>query len=156
MEKIICGQKINLETLKRIASSSKEEFGWEWSPTKIVNSDLRKVEKLCQKCEKGKDITLYRVVWSKTPPKTGNLGLHYVEDPKDFHDDMLDILFNLARKKNPNLDYGNDGYLLKAKIPACDIDFWETLTTRAEHPFEEEVMLKTDKNAKLLKASKFE
>ena len=97
------------------------------------------------------NIKLYRVLFLKKNEKVNKkkLGLHYVLDPEDFNEEMLDYL------ETSSSNIKGDNYLATIEINTNDIDYSGTQFTNAKHPFESEILLKTDKNIKLLKLEKY-
>jgi len=59
-----------------------------------------KIEEL-EKIQKENQINLYRVIFviDKNNIDKNKLGHHYVPDPEDFHEQMIDYLFQNAKKK---------------------------------------------------------
>ena len=114
-----------------------------------------KVKELIQ-LQKQPSITLYRVVYIKNPDKLNknNFGHHYVSDTEDFHEEMLDYLYQNARKIDRTLDE-EDAYLIEVETPTSNIDYYETMRTFALHPFENEVSVKNDTQIKLKSITNF-
>ena len=104
-----------------------------------------KINELLQ-LQKQASITLYRVVYIKNPDKLNknNFGHHYVSDTEDFHEEMLDYLYQNARKLDKSLEE-EDVYLIEVETPTSNIDYYETMRTFALHPFENEITIKNDK-----------
>ena len=104
-----------------------------------------KINELLQ-LQKQTSITLYRVVYIKNPDKLNktNFGHHYVYDIEDFHEEMLDYLYQNARKLDKSLEE-EDAYLIEVETPTSNIDYYETMRTFALHPFENEITIKNDK-----------
>ncbi len=104
-----------------------------------------KINELLQ-LQKQTSITLYRVVYIKNPDKLNktNFGYHYVSDTEDFHEEMLDYLYQNARKLDKSLEE-EDAYLIEVETPTSNIDYYETMRTFALHPFENEITVKNDK-----------
>lgn len=73
-----------------------------------------------------------------------NLGHHYISDTEDFHEEMLDYLYQNALKLDKSLE-DKDVYLIQIETPTSNIDNYETLRTFALHPFENEITIKNDK-----------
>ena len=114
-----------------------------------------KIKELIQ-LQKQSNITLYRVVYIKNPDmlNKNNFGHHYVSDTEDFHEEMLDYLYQNARKIDKNLEE-EDVYLIEIETPTSNIDYYETMRTFALHPFENEVTIKNDTQVKLKSITNF-
>jgi hypothetical protein len=114
-----------------------------------------KINELLQ-LQKQSSITLYRVVYIKNPDKLNktNFGHHYVSDTEDFHEEMLDYLYQNARKLDKSLEE-EDAYLIEVETPTANIDYYETMRTFALHPFENEVTIKNDTQVKLKSITNF-
>jgi hypothetical protein len=114
-----------------------------------------KINELLQ-LQKQTSITLYRVVYIKNPDKLNktNFGHHYVSDTEDFHEEMLDYLYQNARKLDKSLDE-EDVYLIEVETPTSNIDYYETMRTFALHPFENEITIKNDKQVNLKSITNF-
>lgn len=113
------------------------------NPKKELNYKIKKLTRIQQK----KAVTLYRVVFVKDPNKIDStkLGHHYVYDISDFHEEMLDYLYNNASKENNDIDE-YDAYLVEIETPASNIDYYETMRTFALHPLENEITISDDTN----------
>lgn len=114
-----------------------------------------KIKELIQ-LQKESSITLYRVVYIKNPDKLNktNFGHHYVSDTEDFHEEMLDYLYQNARKIDKTLDE-EDLYLIEIETPTSNIDYYETMRTFALHPFENEVTIRNDKQVSFKNITNF-
>jgi len=106
--------------------------------------------------QKQASITLYRVVYIKNPDKLNkvNFGHHYVSDTEDFHEEMLDYLYQNARKLDKSLEE-EDVYLIEVETPTSNIDYYETMRTFALHPFENEITIKNDKQVSFKSITNF-
>jgi hypothetical protein len=106
--------------------------------------------------KKQSNVALYRVVYIKNQDmlNKNNFGHHYVLDTKDFHEEMLDYLYQNARKIDKNLEE-EDAYLIKIETPTSNIDYYETMRTFALHPFEDEITIKNDTQIKLKTITNF-
>lgn len=131
---------------------SKFEFGGESNPKKILKGILINLKNILKK----PNIILYRVVWIKDVNLINqkDLGEHFVQDTEDFHEEMLDYLYNNASEKDKTLSE-DDAYLIKIIAPTNKIDIKNTIHTNIMHPFESEIMLKDGKNLKILEISPF-
>lgn len=67
---------------------------------------------------------------------------------EDFHEEMLDYLYQNARKLDKNLEE-DDVYLIKVETPTSNIDYYETMRTFVFHPWENEITIKDDTKVKL-------
>ncbi len=114
-----------------------------------------KINELLQ-LQKQTSITLYRVVYIKNPDKLNktNFGHHYVSDTEDFHEEMLDYLYQNARKLDKSLDE-EDVYLIEVETLTSNIDYYETMRTFALHPFENEITIKNDKQVSFKSITNF-
>ena len=114
-----------------------------------------KINELLQ-LQKQASITLYRVVYIKNPDKLNkaNFGHHYVSDTEDFHEEMLDYLYQNARKLDKSLEE-EDVYLIEVETPTSNIDYYETMRTFALHPFENEITIKNDKQVSFKSITNF-
>ena len=114
-----------------------------------------KINELLQ-LQKQASITLYRVVYIKNPDKLDktNFGHHYVSDTEDFHEEMLDYLYQNARKLDKSLDQ-EDAYLVEVETSTSNIDYYETMRTFALHPFENEITIENDKQVSLKSITNF-
>lgn len=114
-----------------------------------------KIKELLQ-LQKQSSITLYRLVYIKNPDKLNktNFGHHYVSDTEDFHEEMLDYLYQNARKLDKSLDE-EDVYLIEVETGTSNIDYYETMRTFALHPFENEITVKNDKQVIFKNISNF-
>lgn len=112
------------------------------NPKVFIKNKIKELIEL----QKQSSITLYRVVYIKNPDKLNktNFGHHYVSDTEDFHEEMLDYLYQNARKIDKTLDE-EDLYLIEIETPTSNIDYYETMRTFALHPFENEVTIRNDK-----------
>lgn len=106
--------------------------------------------------KKQKDIILYRVIFTKDKSEINidNLGLCYVSDLEDFHDDMLNYLYHNAKKVNKKLKE-TDCYLITIKTDISNIDFKSTLDTFSEHPNENEITLYERHNSIILEIDNY-
>lgn len=107
--------------------------------------------KTLKKLQKTPSITLYRVVFTKNKEDidTSNLGLHYVNNLEDFHEEMLEYLYNNASEGNEELgEY--DAWLVTIQTPSSNIDYNGTVLTYSLHPLENEILILNDKNIKLI------
>ena len=97
-------------------------------------------------------IKLYRVVFIKniTDINKDKLGIHWVKDPNDFHEEMIDELLKLVRKKNNKITI-NDLKTIEATFSGNDINLKETLINNVIHPFEEEITIKENSTPKKIK-----
>jgi len=111
----------------------------ETTPKEYLKNLIKDINNLSKKTQ----ITLFRVVWVKNIEDidTNNLGIHWVLNPDDFHEEMLDELFKLSKKINKSLKY-NDMKTIEAKFSGKDINQIETIWKQIEHPFEEEITIK--------------
>jgi hypothetical protein len=122
------------------------------NPRKAIKYKIKELIKL----QKQSNITLYRVVYIKNPDVLNkkNFGHHYVSDTEDFHEEMLDYLYQNARKIDKSLKE-DDVYLIEIETPTSNIDYYETMRTFALHPFENEVTIKNDVQVKLKSITNF-
>jgi hypothetical protein len=122
------------------------------NPKEFIKNKIKELIQL----QKQSSITLYRVIYIKNPDKLNktNFGHHYVSDTEDFHEEMLDYLYQNARKINKTLDE-EDLYLIEIETPTSNIDYYETMRTFALHPFENEVTIKNDKQVSFKSISNF-
>lgn len=153
-------QNINLNEF----ASEQEIFGHKYAdlfsqleyevdhPKQMLDNKINELKKL----QKSKTVTLYRVVYIKNTKNLNaeDLGHHYVLDTEDFHEEMLDYLYQNARKINNNIDE-QDLYLVEIKTPSDNIDYYETLRTFAAHPFENEITIKDGTNVVVKDVSNF-
>jgi hypothetical protein len=104
------------------------------------------VKKELANIKKKPKITLYRVIYvtNKNQINKNDLGIHYVKDLGSFHEEMLDWLYLNAKKKSPNLEY-DDLWLVTVETRTDNIDYEMTLEYNIDHPYEEEIQLKTSK-----------
>lgn len=102
------------------------------------------------------DLTLYRLIFVKDIKDINieNLGHHYVEDVDDFHDDMINYLYQNAKKQNKNIKE-TDLYLVKVETNIKNIDFSETILTFSEHPNETEITIKDPKEVKIIEVDEY-
>jgi hypothetical protein len=121
-------------------------------PKKFIKNKINELLQL----QKQASITLYRVVYIKNPDKLNktNFGHHYVSDTEDFHEEMLDYLYQNARKLDKSLEE-EDVYLIEVETPTSNIDYYETMRTFALHPFENEVTIKNDKQVSFKNITNF-
>lgn len=114
------------------------------------------IEKLSDIKKQGK-ITLYRIIWTKNIDDIdkSDLGIHWVMNLEDFNEVMIDWLYQNAREKDEEFDEYDDCYLITAETSPSNIDYFETMLTQMEHPFEEEIWLKTGKNMTIKDIGKF-
>ena len=121
-------------------------------PKKFIKYKINELLQL----QKQASITLYRVVYIKNPDKLNktNFGHHYVSDTEDFHEEMLDYLYQNARKLDKSLDE-EDVYLIEVETPTSNIDYYETMRTFALHPFENEITIKNDKQVSFKSITNF-
>ncbi len=113
-----------------------------WSNPKEILEN--KLDYLMDLYENSNDsILLYRIVFVKDVNDIDlkNLGLCYVSDLADYHEDMIDYLFQNAKKNNNKLNF-DDCYLITIKVDNKNIDFKATLETFSLHPNENEITLK--------------
>ena len=105
-------------------------------PEEFLNYLIKKLKKI----EKEEKINLYRIVFAKNKDDidVNKLGHHFVQDPKDFHEEMNDYLFRNARKENSELEE-TDLFLVEVEIETKYIDFEYTIMTNCQHPFESEI-----------------
>jgi len=122
------------------------------NPKQFIKNKINELLKL----QKQASITLYRVVYIKNPNKLNktNFGHHYVSDTEDFHEEMLDYLYQNARKLDKSLDE-EDVYLIEVETPTSNIDYYETMRTFALHPFENEITIKNDKQVSFKSITNF-
>lgn len=122
------------------------------NPKRFLNYKIKKLNQI----QKQSTITLYRVVYIKNPNmlNKNNFGHHYVLSTEDFHEEMLDYLYQNSRKLDRNLDE-DDMYLIEIETPASNIDYYETMRTFALHPFEDEITIKDDNQVKFKNIEKF-
>jgi hypothetical protein len=122
------------------------------NPKQFIKNKINELLKL----QKQASITLYRVVYIKNPDKLNktNFGHHYVSDTEDFHEEMLDYLYQNARKLDKSLDE-EDVYLIEVETPTSNIDYYETMRTFALHPFENEITIKNDKQVSFKSITNF-
>lgn len=153
-------QNINLNEF----SKERDVFGHKYSdlfsqleyevdhPKETLNGKIKELKSL----QKKNVITLYRVVYIKDIKdlNSKDLGHHYVLSTEDFHEEMLDYLYQNARKLNKDLDE-QDLYLIEIQTPSDNIDYYETMRTFAAHPFESEVTIKDGKNVVVKDISNF-
>ena len=106
--------------------------------------------KKLQKVQKKEKIKLYRLVYIKNPAdlNTTKLGLHYVSDMKDFHEQMIDYLYRNAWEIDKTLDERKDSYIIVAETPTSNINYYDTIRTNMMHPWESELTVLNDKNVK--------
>ena len=106
--------------------------------------------------QKQASITLYRVVYIKNPDELNktNFGHHYVSDTEDFHEEMLDYLYQNARKLDKSLEE-EDTYLIEIETSTSNIDYYETMRTFALYPFENEITIKNDKQVSFKSITNF-
>ena len=121
-------------------------------PKKFIKNKINELLQL----QKQASITLYRVVYIKNPDKLNktNFGHHYVSDTEDFHEEMLDYLYQNARKLDKSLDE-EDVYLIEVETQTSNIDYYETMRTFALHPFENEITIKNDKQVSFKSITNF-
>jgi len=121
-------------------------------PKQIIKNKINELLQL----QKQTSITLYRVVYIKNPDKLNktNFGHHYVSDTEDFHEEMLDYLYQNARKLDKSLEE-EDVYLIEVETPTSNIDYYETMRTFALHPFENEITIKNDKQVSFKSIANF-
>jgi len=121
-----------------------------------LNQTMKKIISHLQKIQKRPSITLYRLIFVKSQEEINknNLGLHYVEKVEDFHEHMIDWLFQNAREKNPQLTE-DDAFLVTVTTPTINIDYQNTLITNSNHPYEEEIMLLSSQNINIVKIQTF-
>jgi hypothetical protein len=122
------------------------------NPKQFIKNKINELLQL----QKQASITLYRVVYIKNPDKLNktNFGHHYVSDTEDFHEEMLDYLYQNARKLDKSLDE-EDVYLVEVETPTSNIDYYETMRTFALHPFENEITIKNDKKVSFKSITNF-
>lgn len=106
--------------------------------------------------QKQKNIILYRVIYVDDPKKINKnkIGKHFVFSTEAFHEEMLDYLFNNARKINSNITE-DDLYLIEVETATDNIDYHETMRTFVLHPWEDEITMKDDRNINIKNISKF-
>ena len=99
-----------------------------------------------------KKVTLFRVVWAKKKKSIdkGNIGNHFVANNDDFHEEMLDELFNIV-KGSDKLDFYKDCYLLTVSCNGKDIDVRESIYKQCLHPHENEFFINDDNSCKVIK-----
>jgi len=90
-------------------------------------------------------IELYRIVFASSVESvdTSRPGLHYVASLSDFHEEMIDALYQNAVLDNHNL-METDCYLLRVIVPVALIDVTATILAHAKYPHETEVTLLSD------------
>jgi len=122
------------------------------NPKQFIKNKINELVQL----QKQPSIILYRVVYikSKDELNKNNFGHHYVSDIEDFHEEMLDYLYQNARKLDKSLEE-EDVYLIEIETPTSNIDYYETMRTFALHPFENEVTIKDDTQIKLKNITNF-
>ena len=122
------------------------------NPKQFIKNKINELLQL----QKQASITLYRVVYIKNPDKLNksNFGHHYVLDTEDFHEEMLDYLYQNARKLYKSLEE-EDVYLIEVETPTSNIDYYETMRTFALHPFENEITIKNDKQVSFKSITNF-
>jgi len=106
--------------------------------------------------ENYKFITLYRVVYAKNKEDIdeSNLGHHFVQDSRDFHEEMLDYLYRNARKENSELEE-TDLFLVKVKVEPKYIDFKHTIMTNCQHPFESEITVEHPEKCEIIEIDNY-
>lgn len=122
------------------------------NPKKFIKNKIYDLKTI----QKQSSIILYRVVYIKNPDKLNknNFGHHYVLSTEDFHEEMLDYLYQNARKLDKNLEE-DDVYLIEVETPTSNIDYYETMRTFVLHPWENEITIKDDTKVKLKNITNF-
>lgn len=103
-----------------------------------------------------KNINLYRIIWTKNKEDIDvkNLGLHYVANINAYGDEWIENLYPFHfREDEPDIE--DDLWLIKISVPTEDVDYKGTLVKNIKFPYEQEILLKTDKNIKVIDISKY-
>ena len=120
-------------------------------PEEMLNGIIKNLEVI----QKKPSVVLYRIIYAKSEQDINkeNIGNSFVQSPKDFHEQMLDYLYNNAIEKNPNLTE-DDYFVVKVETPSTNVDYKETLITNCEHPYEQEITIQNPQQVKILEITK--
>jgi hypothetical protein len=122
----------------------------------FAEDDLKYKIKSLKEIKKKSHLKLYRIIFVKDKNNIDyvNLGHHFVENPYDFHEEMVDYLYGNAKKENSDIN-PTDVWLVTVSTPTNNIDYDETLLTYSLHPNESEITILNPTLLKLEKVDSF-
>jgi len=161
-----------LKTFKQLFENFDEEldyknldlYGYTWNELYYIIEDeldepkeqLINIIDNLKEIENYKFVTLYRVVYSKNKEDIdkSKLGHHFVQDPSDFHEEMLDYLYRNATKNKSDLKE-TDLFLVKVKVDPKYIDFKYSIMTNCQHPYESEITVSHPENCEIIEIDNY-